>query len=97
MKDKLFQARLAHSMEEWKQVKAFGVPVLEWWEYLVKPGIKKLAIERSKEKNKDRRGRLNLLMMRQSHLSNKVQTGRTDLLPMLQEMKLRIEEWFEQE
>ena len=71
VKDKLFQARLFNNMKEWKEVKAFGVPVLTWWEVLVKPGIKQLAIERSKEINKERRRHLNLLMMRQCHLSKK--------------------------
>ena len=49
-------SRLAVNMKEWKEVRKFGVPVLTWWEVLVKPGIKKLAIERSKELNKERRG-----------------------------------------
>ena len=33
--DKVFQARLSNSMQEWQQVKSFGVPVLTWWEVLV--------------------------------------------------------------
>ena len=97
VKDKVFQARLFNSMEEWKEVKAFGVPVLAWWEGIVKPGIKKLAIERGKELNKERRGHLNLLMLRQCHLTNKVQAGLTHLVPTLREIQLKIEEWFEKE
>ena len=62
-------------MEEWSQVKMFGVPVLTWWEVLVKPGIRSLAIARSKEVNKERRRLLNLLMMRQSYLTSRVQAG----------------------
>ena len=54
VKDKQFQARLAKHMKEWQEVKKFGVPVLTWWEVLVKPGIKKLAIERSKEVNREK-------------------------------------------
>ena len=53
--DKLFQERLKENMEQWVLVKDLGVPVLKWWEGLVKPGIKKLAINRSKELNKERR------------------------------------------
>ena len=97
VKDKQFQARLLNNMKEWEEVKAFGVPILTWWEVLVKPGIKKLAIERSKEINKERRGHLNLLMMRQCHLSKKLQTGETALLPALREVQLSIVEWFETE
>ena len=50
-------------MKEWEEVKAFGVPILTWWEVLVKLGIKMLAIERSKEINKERRGHLNVHMI----------------------------------
>ena len=97
VKDKIFQARLSNCMKEWMEVKSFGVPVLTWWECLIKPGIKKIAIERSKEVNKQRRGYLNLLMMRQCHLSKKLQSGQLSLLPTLREVQLRIEEWFETE
>ena len=97
VKDRVFQDRLRDNMEEWKKVKSFGVPVLAWWECLVKPGIKKLALERSKELNKERRGQLNLLMLRQCNLSTKVQHGQTDLLPVLREIQLKIENWFEKE
>ena len=92
--DKGFQARLANNMQEWQQVKEFGVPVLTWWEVLVKPGIKKLAIERSKELNKERNSNLNLLMLRQSYLSRRVQEGVTDYLTPLREVQLRIEDWY---
>ena len=57
------------------------VPILTWWEVLVKPGIKKLAIERTKELNKERKSLLNLLMMRQCYLTKKVQSGETEMLP----------------
>ena len=77
-------------MKEWEEVRKFGVPVLTWWEVLVKPGIRKLAIARSKEMNKNRRGLLNLLMMRQSFLSKKVQCGETGSLAALREVQLKI-------
>ena len=48
VKDRVFQARLSSNMKEWEEVRQFGVPVLTWWEALVKPGIRKLAIERGK-------------------------------------------------
>ena len=44
VKDKVFQDRLASNMKEWEEVRKFGVPVLTWWEVIIKPGIKKLAI-----------------------------------------------------
>ena len=49
--------------------------MLTWWEELVKPGIKKIAIDRTKEVNRDRQAQLNLLMMRQYFLTKKVKLG----------------------
>ena len=97
VRDKVFQARLTNSMKEWEEVKAFGVPILTWWEVIVKPGIKKIAIERSKEINKERKAYLNLLMMRQCYLTRKVQSGQREFLPALKEVQLRIEDWFASE
>ena len=97
IKDKVFQTRLADSMQEWEAVRAFGVPTLTWWEILVKPGIKKLAIERSKELKKERKNYLNLLMMRQTYLVKKMQGGNRGLLPALKEVQIRIEDWFSTE
>ena len=54
---------------------------LLWWEYTVKPGIKKLAIDRGKEINKDKRSELNLILLRQGYLTRKVQRGVAGSLP----------------
>ena len=63
IRDKLFQDRLSDSMLDWQEVNDLGLDVLTWWELMVKPGIKKLAIQRSKEINRERRGELNLLLL----------------------------------
>ena len=97
VKDPVFRARLRHSMNEWNQVKQFGVPILTWWEVLVKPGLRKLAIERSKEINKERRQYLNLLMLRQTHLCRKLRSGEAASLVYLREVQLKIVDWFAQE
>ena len=52
-------------MSRWKEIKERGLDTLKWWDMVVKPGIKKLAIERSKEVAKDRCGALNILFLRQ--------------------------------
>ena len=65
VRDKIFQTRLANNMLEWVEVRKFGVPVLTWWEELVKPGIKKLAINRCKDLSRERRSYPNLIMLRQ--------------------------------
>ena len=96
-KDRAFQARLAFNMNEWEQVRSFGVPILTWWENLVKPGIRKLALERGKELSRERRSLLNLLMMRLSFLGKKIHSGESSLLPALRETQFRIDDWFEAE
>ena len=97
VKDRIFQARLAQSMEEWKGVRRFGVPLLTWWEILVKPGIRKLALERGRELSRARKSFLNLLIMRQSYLTRKIHSGEQGWLTPLKEVQLRIEEWFDSE
>ena len=47
--DEIFINKLEYSMRQWQEVKENGVEVLQWWEYLVKPAIKKMAYERTKE------------------------------------------------
>ena len=73
--DKDFQERLSDSMQDWKEVKDLGLDVLLWWELLVKPRIKKLAIQRSKELNWDKRGELNLLLLQQAYLAKRLRGG----------------------
>jgi hypothetical protein len=47
--DPLFKERLKLSMLSWQEVRERGLPVMKWWEIMVKPGIRGLAIDRSKE------------------------------------------------
>ena len=99
VQDRVFKSRLENSMKEWQEVRDFGVPILTWWEVLVKPGIKKIALERTKEVNRERRSHLNLLMMRQAYLSRKIQQGAISSynLAALKEAQFRIEGWFSKE
>ena len=71
-RDKEFQDRVNRSMEEWEAVRQEGLPVLSWWEIIVKPGIRKIAIERSKEINRDKKSVLNFLLLRQAYLVRKI-------------------------
>ena len=97
VKDRVFQSRLQDSMKEWESVKRFGIPTLTWWEVLVKPGVRKLALERGKELAREKKSLLNLLTLRQSYLTRKIQSGETSWLAALREVQLRIEDWFEEE
>ena len=75
IKDTQFQQNLAEAMVDWKMVMEQGLGVLEWWELVVKPGVRKLAMKTNKEINWERRGELNVLMLRQSYLARKMQCG----------------------
>ena len=61
------------AMGEWEEVLKEGLPVMSWWEMIVKPGVRKIAMDRSKELNRDRRAELNLLLLRQAYLLRKIQ------------------------
>ena len=95
--DRDFIESLEEKMSEWKAVKDQGVDVLIWWEKLVKPGIRRLAITRGKEMNRDRRGFLNLLLVRQAYLTSKVQHGHLSKLTDLKHVHLLIEQWYDEE
>ena len=69
---------MKQAMEEWQKIREEGLQVLTWWEIVVKPGIRKIAICRSKEINQDRRSRLNLLLLRQAYLVRKVQINQSE-------------------
>ena len=95
--DSQFRACLQASMLEWLEVKQHGVDVLIWWEKLVKPGIKSLAKRRGNQMNKERRNHLNLLQVRQSYLTRKIQLGQTNKLSELKHVHLQIEQWYDEE
>ena len=73
--DPVFQESLANAMSDWKNIKAFGMDTLLWWEVVVKPGIKKLGMQRGKQMSKDSKAELNLLLVRQAYLNKKFKLG----------------------
>jgi len=66
-------------MTLWERVRDFqdvnSSGSLMWWEKLVKPGIKKIALQRNREINKEKREKLNLLNIKQAYLTAKLQGG----------------------
>ena len=80
IKDQIFKERLKEAMVSWNRVRGFQdgsgsqLGILYWWDMLVKPGIMKLAQQRSKEINLARREELNLLLLRQTYLTHKIST-----------------------
>mgnify|MGYP002637546871 FL=1 len=95
--DETFKARLELSMIEWLSVKDNGAEVLLWWEYLVKTGIKQLALARTKELKKQKMGKLNILKLRQVNLTQKVNNMQMNFLAELKLVNLLISEWYKNE
>ena len=54
-------------------------------------------MERGKELNKERRGSLNLLLVRQAYLTRKIQLGIMSRFTELRTVQLQIEDWYDQE
>ena len=52
--DKLFKSRMEQEMVGWQHVRQRSLLILPWWEIVVKPGIRRLAINHSKELNNKR-------------------------------------------
>ena len=100
VRDTEFHNRLKQAMEEWEYVRMEGLPVLQWWEIIVKPGIRKIAMNRSKEINQDRRSQLNFLLLHQTYLVRKIQHCQQQLwgtwLRKLVCVQQQIQDWYRQ-
>ena len=97
VEDLEFQTRLKKAMQGWNQVLDGGADLLIWWQHLVKKGICHIAKVRGRELLKQRRGQLNLLSLRLTHLSKKVSRGDYSCLTALEEVKLLITKWYDEE
>ena len=93
--DKLFQDRLVVAMADWQEVRDRGLNILPWCEVIIKPGIRRLAISRSKKINKRRRSRLNALLLQKNFLTTEIQGGDVGLLAELKDVQTRIQEWYD--
>ena len=102
IKDNVFKERLRGSLQQWERVLELSHQqgtknesfLLKWWEFLVKAGIRKLGIERTKEIRDLSKESLNLLLIRQAYLTRKLQQGRHDLFSELQHVHLLIDQWY---
>ena len=77
VRDEVFKERLKNMFGVWEESKR-RLNIMVWWEEIVKPGVKKLLIERGKEISKEQRGKLNLLLVRQAYLVRKNYSGILD-------------------
>jgi hypothetical protein len=97
IRDAQFRAQLATSMERWRAVRERGIGLMAWWELLVKPGVRQLAIERGRELARERRGALNFLFLQQSFHARRLQAGEMHHLQGLRTVQLKIVKWYEEE
>ena len=97
VRDKVFNERLKVKFSAWSEVRQSGLNLMSWWEIIVKPGIKHLLIERGKEINKERSGYLNLLLLKQAYLVQKLQKGDMSRLASLKQVQAEVQTWYEVE
>ena len=93
IQDETFKCRLKDNFHLWSQVRDAGLDILTWWELVVKPGIKKLLIERGREINLERAGELNLLQIHQAYLVKQLQSGNMNRLAELKLVQNKIVAW----
>lgn len=107
VKDKIFQAELKNQFEIWNNAKiASNIPTLDWWDRTVKPGIRKILRARGRKLKHERKGKLNLLQMRQAYLVRKIQDAGKQVrvrgpvqqhLSELKAVQLEIQDWYNKE
>ena len=80
IEDDIFQNNVRNSFPEWIILKD-GLSPTFWWENIVKPGIKSIALSREKEINEKRRRKLAALQLRLSyHLRNLKKSAPADFV-----------------
>ena len=95
VKDEIFKQRIGELFTLLREVRTnLNLDILSWWEDFVKPNIKKVLIMRGKEVAKERRGSLNLLLIRQAYLVRKVQQGNHQKLSDLKLVQAQIQNWY---
>ena len=96
VKDEIFKSRLKDKFNGWKEGKC-NMEFMVWWEEVVKPGVKRLLLERGKEMKSESRGQLNLLLVRQAYLVGKLHRGEFERLEELKYVQNKINEWYSME
>ena len=66
-KDEAFKSKVSEIVHDWSNAKA-KMPLLEWWD-LVKRDIRQAAKQLSRERSKNKKAKLNFLLLAQIYLS----------------------------
>lgn len=75
----------------------YNYNLIKWWEAMIKPGIKKIAILKTKEHNISRYGKLNMLFMKQAYFNSLVHNRDVNAKIQLQLINLELNTWFTKE
>ena len=95
-RDPEFKKSVAAEMCKWKQIRDFGLDVMTWWELVVKPGIRNIAIERAREISIKKREELNMLFIKQAYAVKKLQSSiSVKHLADLKYVQSLISNWYE--
>ena len=54
--DNIFKNRVARAFPVWEEIFKNGLDVLTWWELVVKPGVREIAIDGNREIIRDKKG-----------------------------------------
>ena len=95
-KDKVFNIRLKHCVEGIMSARENKDPQITW-EKMIKPSIKKLARQRTKELKEEKRGRLNVLNHLQGRATAKLHAGDMEALNELKIVQNEIKNFYENE
>ena len=85
-------------MIEWKAIRVrYNHEVLDWWEGLVKPSIRKIAIDFTRTMKKDNKEYLNCLYLKQTYFHNKIIEGNKEAHLKYKTVNMEITDWFKDE
>ena len=93
MLDIVFKKRLERNISAWREARARAC-VLDTWDYIIKPGIRRLARERQKEMKKDLKGRLTVLNLLQGRYTERLHSGDLAALQCLKVTQREISDFY---
>ena len=97
--DDVFQQNVRTSFHEWLSLKD-GLSPTFWWDHVVKPGIKEIALSREKEINMHRRRKIAALQLKLSyHLRNLKKCGTEDFVECVSKLdviKAEIQKFYQE-
>ena len=71
----------------------YNYNLIEWWEWVVKPGIKEEAVLKTREINKSSSGKLNMLFAKQIFYHKLALNGEMNESMQLKLTNIEINEW----